>query len=216
MTSQEEERCSVRNLQLATLQTVPAPEPPHASCHYMGLSFQGGWYFRNLFYYDSLTLVCGENILFPVVSISSEMYISFIPAAVRGWNAEISLLYYAAIFIFRIFNNTISSQMLQTRCKTKVEFSVSSSKSTQKFTDDRHKWLIKLCLRFWEFTRPFTPASFSWKMFRLHVNCVTLLACSWYLVTSRFSDIELLLVDFTSRMPYKRKLTNGNTDWLTN
>ena len=51
------------------------------------------------------------------------MCISFKLATVRGGKVEISLIYYAAIFIFRIFNSTISSQMLQTRCKTKVEFS---------------------------------------------------------------------------------------------
>jgi hypothetical protein len=108
MTSQEEQSYTVHNLQLATLQTNTAPEPPHASGHYRGLSFQGGRYFRDLFYYDSLTLVCGENILFPVVNIRSEMCISFKPATVRG-KVEISLLYFVAIFIFPILNTTTSS-----------------------------------------------------------------------------------------------------------
>ena len=138
MTSQEEERYTVHNLQIATLQTDTAPEPPHASGHYMGLSFQDGRYFKHLFYYESLTLACGENILFPVVNIRSEMCISFKPATVRG-KVEISLLYFVAIFIFRIFSTTISSHMLKTRCKTKVKFSVISSKYPQQFADDRHK-----------------------------------------------------------------------------
>jgi len=172
MTWQEDERCTVHKLQLATLQNDTAPQPPQASCHYMGFSFQGGRYFRWSFYYYSLTLVCGENMLFPVVYIRSEMRISFKLSTVRGGKVEISSLYYVTIFIFLIFNTTISSQMLQTRCKTKVDFPLSSYKSPQQFADDRHKRLNKLCLGFWQFTRPFTPASFSWKMFRLHFQRV--------------------------------------------
>jgi hypothetical protein len=76
------------------------------------------------------------------------MCISFKPSTVRGGKVEISPLYYINIFNFRIFNTTISSQMLQTRCQTKVEFPLSSYKSPQQFADDRHKLLTKLCLGF--------------------------------------------------------------------
>jgi hypothetical protein len=67
------------------------------------------------------------------------MCISFKPATLKGGNVAVSLLHYVAIFIFHMSNTAVSSPMLQTQCKTKAEFSLSSSKSPQKFADDRHK-----------------------------------------------------------------------------
>jgi hypothetical protein len=144
MTSQEEERYTVHNLNLR-LSRLTRLQNRLTLLITIWVFFQGGRYFRHLFYYNSLTLVRGENILLPVVNIRSEMCISFKLATVRG-KVGISLLYYVAIFIFHILNTAISSQMLQTRCKTKVKLSVSSSTSPQQFVDDRHKWLTKYIL----------------------------------------------------------------------
>jgi hypothetical protein len=118
----------------------------------------------------TLMLACGENMLIQVVNIRSEMCISFKPAALRGGgNVAISLLHYA------LFSSFV--QLIPPSLYRRYKHDVKQKRSYQQVSPNHLKISLTtdinnnmMFLRHSEFTRPFTPASFSLKTFRLNFH----------------------------------------------